>query len=53
MTCGCFWKIAATLTTGNFLGRGVEGLQQVAAHVELDAVGQQFERAVVDLRAAR
>jgi hypothetical protein len=35
----------------DFLGRGVEGLQQVAAHVELDAVGQQ-ERAVVDLRAA-
>jgi hypothetical protein len=35
----------------DFLGRGVEGLQEVAAHVELDAVGQQ-ERAVVDLRAA-
>jgi hypothetical protein len=36
----------------DFLGRGIEGLQEVAAHVELDAVGQQ-ERAVVDLRAAR
>jgi hypothetical protein len=35
----------------DLLGRGVERLQQVAAHVELDAVGQQ-ERAVVDLRAA-
>jgi hypothetical protein len=35
----------------DLLGRGVERLQQVAAHVELDAVGQQ-ERAVVDLRTA-
>jgi hypothetical protein len=51
MTCGCFWKIAADVDDRDFLGRGVEGLQEIAAHVELDAVGQH-QRAVVDLRAA-
>jgi hypothetical protein len=51
MTCGCFWKIAATLTTGISSAAALKACKQVAAHVELDAVGQQ-QGAVVDLRAA-
>ena len=50
-TCGSFWKSAATTRSGMFCCDGVERLQHVAAHVEIDLAGEQ-QRPPADLRAA-